>query len=414
MPEERRKVTYRLYPKPKQLEDLERHRALHQQLYNAMLQQRIEAYRRRHETVGFAAQCRDITVLRHEIVEYGVLNAQSMQVTAKRLDLAFKAFFRRVRDGAARAGFPRFKSLKRYSGWGYKNHGDGWRLVQGEGGKHGALRLSGIGLVQVRGKARDEGEPKTCEILHKNGRWYVSVTFACEPKRESTGTQAVALDWGVETFATLATADGRTKAIENPRNLERSRYDLELAQRELSRKKRGSNNRRKAARRVGRIHERIAKRRRDFLHKQSAMLVAFACAIVTEELAVKNMTGSAKGTVEVPGKMVKQKAGLNRSILDTAPAAFLQMLRCKAGDAGIAYVEVSTKKHAPSQTCHACGRRAKKTLAERVHRCECGAACGRDENAARVLVGLWGREPALCGGAPLGTPEKQETPAVAA
>ena len=422
MQSERRKTTYRLYPKPRQAEALEEQRRLHQRLYNALLEQRIDAYRKQRVSLNFAAQCREITALRRELPEYKALHAHSQQVTAKRVDLAFRAFFRRVKEGARRAGFPRFKSIARYPGFGYKAHGDGWRLDTGAGGKHGHMRIKGVGNVRLRGKARFEGTPKTCEIKLKNGRWYASVTFAVTPVAVARFVsphahgRAIGLDWGVETFATVAEAQERapglvnTYDVDNPRHGRVHRQRLTRLAREVSRKKRGSSNRKKAVAHLAKAHRKLANIRHDFLHQTSNRLVGRAEAIVTEKLHISNMTRSAKGTIEKPGKNVRQKGGLNREILDTAPDLFLQMLRYKAEEAGIAYLEVSTKAHAPSQTCHGCGRRVKKILAQRRHRCECGAECGRDENAARVLAGLWGREPALCGGIPLGVPMKQETP----
>ena len=113
------------------------------------------------------------------------------------------------------------------------------------------------------------------------------------------------------------------------------------------------------------------------------------------------------------------KKGLNREILSAAPGAFHQMLKCKAEEAGIEYVEINTRKVKPSQTCHGCGRQEKKTLATRVHICPCGTGCGRDANAAKVILN-WalfgnatGQELAGCGGTALAIPAKQETPPIA-
>ncbi|MBI2571874.1 MAG: transposase [Candidatus Schekmanbacteria bacterium] len=106
--------------------------------------------------------------------------------------------------------------------------------------------------------------------------------------------------------------------------------------------------------------------------QQSAELVGRTALLASEKLAVVNMTRSARGTVEAPGKNDRQKAGLNKSILDSAPAAFLGMVQYKAAKAGIALVEAPTRTIKPSQTRPACGWQHKKTLAERVHRCACG------------------------------------------
>ena len=109
--------------------------------------------------------------------------------------------------------------------------------------------------------------------------------------------------------------------------------------------------------------------------------------IATEKLNVSNMTVSAKGTIEIPGKNVKQKAGLNRCILDTSPAAFLDKLKYKIEEADGTWVGVPTQKVKPSQTCPACGHQEKKKLSDCVHHCaKCGYHEDRDRAAARVML----------------------------
>lgn len=369
-----RKITYRMYPSATQEKALLDMLGLHQRLYNAALEQRIIAHRN-HMPMGYVRQCKDLTDLRID-GEYSALNAQSSQVTLKRLDLAYQSFFRRTKKQQA-PGFPRFKAFDRFSGWGYKTHGDGWRLLAGPQLKHGFIRLSGVGRISIRGGARTEGKPKTCEIQHKQGRWYASVTIECESER-ATGSAAMGLDWGVETFATLAKTDGSFEPIANPRFTRSASLKLELAQQSLALKKRGGKNRKKAARAVGRINSRTANQRREFAHQTSARLVAAYCLIATEKLNVQNMT-AAGGS---------RKRGLNREILSTAPAMFLSMLSYKAEEAGGEYTEIATRKHKPSQTCCMCGRQEKKPLSQRMHICPCGAHMGRDENSARVILNI--------------------------
>ena len=390
-----RKVLCRLYPSRSQETALIDMLGLHQRLYNAALEQRIIAWRLQRKSLSAYDQMRDLTDLRADDERYAVLNAQSAQVTLHRLHLAFAAFFRRCKKGQT-PGFPRFRSFDRFSGWGYKTHGDGFRFTPGDGNRHGRLRLSGVGTIAVRGRARTPGKVRTCEIQHKTGRWYASITLSCEPQRTG-GTSAVGLDWGVETFATLAHEDGSFSAVANPRFIAQMRAKLEAAQRNLACKAQRSKNRAKARRIVSALHRKTANRRHDFLHKQSAKFVAKADLIATESLSIRNMVRSAKGTVESRGRNVAKKAGLNREILSTAPRAFLDMLAYKAAEAGIAFIEVASRKVKPSQTCSGCGRQQKKALAERQHVCVCGLVLSRDRNAARVNL-LWalahtGREP---------------------
>jgi len=393
-----RKVVYRRYPSLSQEAALLDMLGLHQRLYNAALEQRIAAWRLQRKGLSAYDQMRDLTDLRADDERYARLNAQSAQVTLNRLHLAFAAFYRRCKNGET-PGFPRFRSFDRFSGWGYKTHGDGFRFTLGNGDRHGKLRLSGIGTIRVRGRARTPGEIKTCEIQHKAGRWYASITLSCEPQRAS-GTDAIGLDWGVETFAALAHEDGTYSSVENPRFFGAMETALERAQQNLTRKAKRSKNRAKARKIVAAIHRKTTNRRHDFLHQTSAKIVASVNLLATETLSIKNMTRSAKGTVESPGRNVAQKAGLNREILATAPRAFLDMLRYKAAEAGIAFIEVPSRTVKPSQTCSRCGIQRKKALSERQHACSCGLVLSRDQNAARVNL-LWalahtGWEPTGC------------------
>jgi putative transposase len=370
-----RKITYRLYPSQQQEKSLLELLAFHQRVYNTALEERIRIYQEEKRSLFFVDQCKELTIWRKKNSELANINAQSLQVTLKRLDLAFQAFFRRLKKGE-KPGFPRFKSLKRFSGWGFKTHGDGWRLFPGEKMRHGKLRLSGLGNIPMRGKARTEGEPKTCEILHKSGKWYVSVTIECKPKREC-GSKAMGFDWGVQNFLTLHDNRGATDFIANPRFLKLALPELKKLQKSVSRKKnKSSHNRKKSVLKLAKLYSSIANKRKDFNHQQAAKIVNENGLIAAEVLSVKSMT--AKGT--------SRKRGLNREILNTAPAQFYQLLKSKAAEAGILWIDIPTRKVKPSQTCYGCLVQRKKSLNERWHECECGIRCDRDENAARVIL----------------------------
>jgi len=390
-----RKVVYRMYPSRRQEAALLEMLSIHQQIYNAALEQRITAWRLSRTRITYVQQCADLTELRAADETFRRVNAQSEQVTLKRLDLAFAAFLRRCKQGEM-PGFPRFRSINRFSGWGYKSHGVGFRFVPGDGSIHGRLRISGIGTIPLRGRARTRGSIRTCELKRKCERWYASFTIGCEPGRPR-GSSSIGLDWGVETFATIASEDGSFLRIENARLAEVARAKLTTAQQVLARKARGSKSRMRARRVAALIQRAVANRRRDFLHKESAKLIAESELIATETLSIRNLTRAARGTAESPGRNVAQKAGLNREILATAPRSFLDMLRYKAEEAGVKFVEVPTRIVKPSQTCSRCGRKRKKPLSERQHVCGCGLFLSRDENAARVILS-WalahaGREP---------------------
>lgn len=243
------------------------------------------AWKRQRITLSFAEQCRDLTALRQE--EEAPLPAQAAQHTLKRVERAFQAFFRRIRAGET-PGYPRFKAQRRFKGWSYPTHGTGWRLLPRKGLQHGRLRLSGIGHVRIRGDARTAGEPKTCDITYRHGKWYASITLACQPQR-ACGSASLAFDWGIETFATIATDDGGLQSIENPRFLRQNEETLKAAYRARDSKHQFSRGWRIANKRIARLHGVIARQRKDFQHKQSAQMISAAGAIFTETRHVKNM-----------------------------------------------------------------------------------------------------------------------------
>lgn len=373
-----RSVTFRLYPTKTQEVKLLRTKTLHKHLYNASLEQRTTEYRSHRRSVSFKAQCKELTELRKADPDYAAMNAQSEQCTLKKVDKAMKAFFTRVKQGKT-PGYPRFKSDARCPGWSYKTHGDGWKLLPGPKGKHGRLRLSGIGEVRVRGKARNHGTPKTCTVSLRGDKWYATVVFSCEPVREH-GQEELGYDWGIDTY--LMFDDG--SRIENPKWVRTEQAHIAQLQQSLSRKKKGSQNYKKVRKQLRALHEKIANKRHNFLHQESKKIVHRAALIGTEKLSVKNMSRSAKGTLEKPGKNVAQKAGLNKSILDGAPSTLNRLVAYKAAEAGSLFVEAPTRKIKPSQTCPDCGKQVKKTLEERIHSCSCGCLLPRDQASAIV------------------------------
>ena len=393
-----RRITFKMYPTRGQERELLRWKGVHQRLYNLALEQRISRWRHRKASTTLNDQRNDLTELARAFPdEFGGINVQSLQMTLSRVDSAFKHFFRRVRNGE-KAGFPRFKSYRRYKGWEYNQNG--WKLIQPRPLVNGAVRLTGIGTIRIRGRARKtiralarmgKARVKKPTVIQKADGWWLSVLVVCEdiPRRKRKSSHSCGLDWGVERFVTLARDMGGVTeecVIENARHLKRSTDRLKHLQRDLARKVRGSKNWEKARRRLASLHRKVARQRHNYLHQVSAWLVRHHALIATEELDIRSMTGSARGTEENPGRRVAQKAGLNRAILDTSPGAFLTLLKTKAEEAGSRVEEVHTRTLKPSQRCHACWEVRPKTLSERQHSCPCGVECSRDLNSALVML----------------------------
>ena len=413
----KRRITYKLYPSAAQAAVLERQCELLRQLYNGALEERITAYTRAVERVGkekakgltLGAQEKSVTEIRALLPEYAELHTHACQVVLKRLQRAYENFWRRVREGAKEPGFPRFKSKDRWPGFGYKEHGNGFRFTprfdKDGNWKHGTLYLSGVGTMTARGQARTfPTRICDCSIMRKCDGWFLSLVVECHPQR-ACGTEDCGLDWGVESYATIACENEAAGIIafdqfENDRFWQAAQDGLKAAQRTLSKARRGKRSKRaaKARKHLARRWRRLANRRKNRGHIKSAEVIAAHARIFTESLTVSNITRSARGTVEKPGKNVKQKAGLNREILDTAPSGLLNLVRYKAEEAGCELIFLDTRRVKPSQTCPNCRRVEKKELSVRVHRCGCGFSATRDQASALTVLRIGretsGREPA--------------------
>jgi len=389
---QRRKVTIKLYPNASEQKRLDEWVRLHAELYNAALQERIEAYRKASVSISYYDQQNSLPTIKAFRPELVDLGSHALQETLRRLDRAFQAFFRRIKAGQS-PGFPRCKSSARFSGFTYPDPA-GWKLLQ-QGPRGGTLRLgSGKGamMIRFRGKHRfAEFTPNDLTLSRRRNlatgedQWYASITLrvpatACARKR--TGDDQVGVDFGLNHWANFD--DG--SQIDNPRWLREALPRLGDLQRERARKQCGSHRYRQLTQQVARLHQRIADTRRDFLHKQTSSLVQRCALIATEELQPKNMSRSAKGTVEAPGRRVRQKAGLNREILSAGFGLSHQMLQYKAEEAGTRLHLSKTRQLKPSQRCSACWAVVPKALSERTHHCACGCVLSRDQNSAKVVL----------------------------
>jgi len=389
---QRRKLTLKLYPNASQLQKLDGWVRLHAELYNAALQERIEAYRKFGVSISYYDQQNtlpEIKSYRPEMVELG---SHALQETLRKLDRAFQAFFRRAKAGQL-PGFPRFKASARFAGFCYPDPA-GWKLAQ-HGVRGATLRL-GSGkdamMLRARGKHRfDEFSPNDLTLLrrrnHATGQdqWYASITLRVSEKscaRERSGGEQVGIDLGINHWANF---DDGTQT-ENPRWLRQALPNLASLQRQRARKKQGSHRYRQLTQQISRLHQRVGDGRKDFIHKQTSGLVQRCALIATEELQPKNMSRSAKGTVETPGRRVRQKAGLNREILSAGFGMAHQMLKYKAEEAGTRLHLAKTRQLKPSQRCSACWAIVPKTLSERMHHCSCGCVMPRDQNSAKVVL----------------------------
>ncbi|HMK63490.1 MAG TPA: transposase, partial [Acidimicrobiales bacterium] len=327
---------------------LERMLGLHCELYNAALEERRGAWRWESRSVKRLEQYAELNDFDHPVLEFGVTPARG---TLLRLDRAFCGFFRRVKKGE-KPGFPRFRSRRRFDSVEYPQPVS-WKLSETASGK-GRLYLQGIGHVRFHCSKRGVlGTPKTLVVRREGRRWRGYVVGEGDFRRPLpvTGRQ-VGLDLGVRHLA--ATSDG--ELVENERFTRRSLEQLASAQQVVERRRRGSARRRQAARRVGELQRRVARQRRDQLHKLSRRLVEDYDLLVAEDLKIANMTRRPRPRPGPGGFLpngAAAKAGLNREILSSGWGILISMLTYKAEEAGRRLVLVDPRLS--SQRCASCG-----------------------------------------------------------
>jgi putative transposase len=291
------------------------------------------------------------------------VQSQVLQNVAVRIDLAFQAFFRRVKAGET-PGYPRFRGRGRYASITYPQVPVGCKLDA----ECRRLRLYGIGLVKLISHRPLEGIPKTATISRSStSKWYVCFSCECaEPLPMPETGQPVGIDVGLKTFATLSTG----AEIANPRFFRAEEKALAKVQRRLTKAEQGTPERAKRRTVVTRVHERIAWRRSDFVHQHSRRVVNQFDLIAVEDLSVKQMTHT---------------HGLAKSIHDAAWSQFTSLLSYKAAWAGRKYVAVNPAY--TSQDCSQCGHRQPLSLSDRTYTCPCcGVVLDRDFNASLNIV----------------------------
>ena len=374
---------YRLYPTAQQADALQFTLDRNRELYNAALEERREAWRMSRVSVTYAMQSAQLPDIKEIRPEYKEIYSQVLQDTLKRVDKAFKAFFKRVKEGNP-PGFPRFQGYDRYDSFTYPQ--GGFSLTH-----ENRVCLSKIGSIKVKLHRGVQGSVKTCTIKREGACWYG--VFACEvelqPHLPSTD-EAVGIDLGLLHFATLSTGD----TIENPRHYRKAEKKVAKVQQEVSRKKRGSHRRKKAVARLSQAYRNVRNQRNDHLHQWSHRLVNTYEVLVFEDIKPANLSKRPAPKQDEEGKYLPNgasaKAGLNKSILDAGWSQFILFCEYKAACAGTHVMRVDPKY--TSQMCSGCGAIQKKELDERWHSCSCGCELDRDHNAAiNILrIGLSG------------------------
>jgi len=349
---------FRIYPNKQQEAILAEHLCISKDIWNFLL----AASKEKYEKEGKFFSKTEL----QEMVKGTPLYSQVAQAVSHRLHAAIKRKIE-MKKQHRKCGFPRFKSIERMKSLHYPQFG--FSLSE-------KLIVSPFGKITIVKHRQIEGKIRTLTLKRESsGKWFAifcSEQDTSSPKINSG--PAVGMDMGLEKFAALS--DGTI--IRNPRHIIRREKKLGYLQRLLSKKKKGSKNRRRARLRLARAHEKVANCRKDFLHKAANSLLSKYSIIALEDLDSQQMSSQGHG----------------KGIHDAAWAMFAGIISYKAESAGCKIVFVDPKN--TSQECSACGTIVRKNLWERQHVCKnCGFSGDRDINASinilkRATAGIAG------------------------
>ena len=345
-------------------------------LYNCALEERITAYKNNKITMSGYEQKRELVEVKNNFPEYKKADAAVYQNVILNLDKSYKNFFRRVKQGNEKPGFPKFKSRKKFKSFrlnwtGYKLNGK-WIYM--------TKRKDILGKYKLHLHRPILGKIKTVQFVFENNSWWV--VFSCDNVPENpypkTG-KAVGIDVGIKSFC----VDSDNHIIQNPKYYHNSIKKLNKKQRALARKKRGSNRRKQCVRELAGIHNKIKNQRNYFLHCTSKYYVENYEHITVEKLKIKNLQKNKRGTKENPREhgSVARKKVLSRNIADAGWGKFFELVEYKSTEHGRIFEKIPP--HNTTQICSQCGEKVQKKLKDRVHNCPyCGLVIDRDYNAA--------------------------------
>ncbi len=359
---------YELMPTGEQQRQMRRFAGSCRVVFNKALALQKERYERGEKKLGYAGLCKELTGWRNGIETPWLSDApiHPLQQTLKDLERAYGNFF------AKRADFPRFKK---------KGQSDSFRYPDPKQIKldqaNDRVFLPKLGWLRYRNSRDVLGAVKNITVSQTCGKWYVSIQTAREVEKPVPPQgEAIGIDMGIVRFATMSNGD----FIEPLDCFKNQQQRLARYQRRMARKQKFSNNWKKAKAKVTQTHTDIANARRDFLNKASTTISKNHAIVCVEDLQVRNMSRSAAGNSETPGKNVSAKAGLNRSILDQGWGEFRRQLEYKLDWQGGWLIAVPPQD--TSRTCPCCDHvSANNRQKQAQFLC---VACGFEENADLV------------------------------
>jgi len=352
-------------------------------LWNKCLAMNLDRLEKRQAILWYNELAFWLTVWKQS-EEYGFLKecpSQVLQQKLKDLERAFKDCFDKIQP------------LKRTPVFKKRGLHDGIRFPQGFKIDNRRIFLPKVGWIGFYKSCEIAGTIKNITITNQGGKWYASIQVEqmIEIEKHASDSE-IGIDAGIKCFA--AFSDGTM--IDGVHSFRKHEERLAKEQRKLSRKKRGSNNWKKQKIEISKLHHTIANVRSDFLHKLSTEISKNQAKVYMEGLQIKNMSASAKGTIEEPGRNVKAKSGLNKSIMDQGWFEFRRQLDYKLFWMGGMLIEVNPRY--TSQRCSCCGHRVKENRqSQATFKClACGHEANADVNAAKNILTVGQTEMIAC------------------
>lgn len=356
---------FELQPNGEQQRNMRRFAGSCRFVFNKALALQQERHEQGEKKLSYAGLCKALTEWKAqpETIWLKETHSQPLQQTLKDLERSYVNFFEK------RADFPRFKK---------KGMGDSFRFPQGCKLEQGNSRifLPKLGWLHYRNSRPILGEVCNVTVSQSGGKWFVSIQTRREVAVTPPTGGIVGIDMGIVRFATLS--DG--SYLEPLHSFKKHQQRLKRYQRRMARKVKFSQNWKKAKAKVTQVHIDIGNARKDYLHKASTTISQNHAIVCLEDLQIRNMSKSSKGNAEQHGKRVKQKSGLNRSILDQGWGEFRRQLDYKLAWRGGHLIAVPP--HNTSRTCPACGHISKENRLTQA-KFEC-VECGFEDNADLV------------------------------
>ena len=336
---------FELMPNGEQQRDMRRFAGSCRFVYNKALAMQKENREAGNKFIGYVPMAANLPIWKRETGQEWLKDApsQALQHALKDLEKAYKNYF------AKRADFPRFKR---------KGSGDSFRYPEPKqinlDQDNSRILLPKLGWLRYRNSRKVLGEVRNATVSQSGGKWFVSIQTEREIEQPlPTATSAIGIDVGIARFATMSDEN----YIAPLNSFKKHQQRLARYQRRMSRKVKFSNNWKKAKAKVQKIHTGIANARKDFLHKTTTTINQNHALVCIEDLQVRNMSRSSKGSNEQHGKRVKQKSGLNRAILDQGWGEFRRQLDYKVSWNG--GILLAVPPHNTSRTCPCCGHVSK-------------------------------------------------------